>query len=134
MNDVARDPDAGFAPAFAAPEGACDAHFHVFGPEWRYPTIRTSFAIVRHEPDGALLRAARRLGFERFVFVQPSAYGMDNSCMLDAMGAMAPALLPRHHSSRRDEGEGCRARGWNALGMRGIRVNVSPAQASPRPA
>ena len=28
----------------------------------------------------------------RYVFVQPSAYGFDNSCMLDAMRELDPAI------------------------------------------
>src|SRR5207302_3014725 len=87
------DPDAGLVPAFAAPKRACDAHFHVFGPAEKYPHTATD---LRYPPPlaplDAFLKVARRIGFERFVFVQPSAYGLDNSCMLDAMAAMNPAV------------------------------------------
>jgi len=80
------DPDAGFEPAFAAPPNACDSHFHVFGPAGRYPHNQ---ADLRYAPPvapvGDFLALARKLGIERFVFVQPSAYGRDNRCMLDAM-------------------------------------------------
>ena len=129
MNDVARDPDAGFEPAFAAPKGACDAHFHVFGPEWRY-TYDPDVLRYRppYEPMEHYQKLARRLGFERFVFVQPSAYGMDNSCMLDAMRAMAPER--RRGIIHLDETKVTDAElaVWNALGVRGIRVNVPPAK------
>jgi len=54
----------------------CDAHFHVFGPAERYPARDTK---LRYRPPLAPLedyrRLARQLGLERFVFVQPSAYG-----------------------------------------------------------
>jgi len=64
----------------------CDAHFHVFGPAERYPARDPK---LRYPPPLApladYLRLARPLGLERFVFVQPSAYGRDNRCMLDAM-------------------------------------------------
>jgi predicted TIM-barrel fold metal-dependent hydrolase len=36
-------------------------------------------------PLSDYLELAKLLGVERFVFVQPSAYGRDNACMLDAM-------------------------------------------------
>jgi predicted TIM-barrel fold metal-dependent hydrolase len=36
-------------------------------------------------PLSDYLALAQHLGIERFVFVQPSAYGRDNACMLDAM-------------------------------------------------
>src|ERR1700688_691175 len=72
-------------PAFTAPGLSCDSHFHVFGPAERYP----SAADLRYAPPVAslddYLGLARRLGIERMVFVQPSAYGRDNRCMLDAM-------------------------------------------------
>ena len=45
-----------------------------------------------YEPVERYLELARRLGFVRYVFVQPSAYGFDNSCMLDAMRQLDPAV------------------------------------------
>ena len=45
-----------------------------------------------YEPVEAYLKLARRLGFVRYVFVQPSAYGFDNSCMFDAMRELDPAI------------------------------------------
>ena len=104
------DPDAGYEPAFAAPKNACDAHFHVFGREEQYPYYALDLRYKPpYEPLEAYMKLARRLGFERFVFVQPSAYGFDNSCMLDAMAEVAPATAPRHRPSRRDEAERCGA-------------------------
>ena len=114
-------------PAFRAPPSSCDCHFHVFGPAERYP----HGSDLRYPPPLApledYLALARRLGFERFVFVQPSAYGRDNACMLDAM---------------RELGAGCRGivdvdenvadaelEKLNSAGVRGVRINVSPVKA-----
>ena len=76
--------DAG-EPDFRAPSLSCDCHFHVFGAAERYPYGTD----LRYPPPLAplenYLALARRFGIERFVFVQPSAYGRDNTCMLDAM-------------------------------------------------
>jgi predicted TIM-barrel fold metal-dependent hydrolase len=112
------------APDFKAPPKSCNAHFHVFGAAERYPYG----ADLRYQPPLApledYLELARHLGIERYVFVQPSAYGRDNSCMLDALRAMgeksrgivdideniADAELDR----------------LNRLGVRGVRVNVNP--------
>jgi predicted TIM-barrel fold metal-dependent hydrolase len=63
-----------------------------------------------------------RLGLARAVLVQPSFYGTDNACMLDAMtqleDARGVAVLPRHVSPiELDE--------LNARGIRGLRVNVA---------
>src|SRR5581483_10529334 len=90
MNVATHDPDAGFEPAFAAPPDACDAHFHVFGPAERYAYCTDIRYKPPYEPLEAYLKLANRLGFKRYVFVQPSAYGFDNSCMLDAMRELDP--------------------------------------------
>lgn len=124
-----QDPDAGLVPAFAAPLHACDAHFHVFGPAERYPYVSTD---LRYRPPYApladYLRIARGIGFERFVFIQPSAYGLDNSCMLDAMTEMDPALrrgIIHVDDAKVTDAELAR---WHAAGIRGVRINVSPVR------
>ena len=86
------DPDAGFEPAFAAPPNACDSHFHVFGPADKYSYGTDIRYKPPYEPVERYLKLARRLGLVRYVFVQPSAYGFDNSCMLDAMRELDPAI------------------------------------------
>jgi predicted TIM-barrel fold metal-dependent hydrolase len=125
---MSADPDAGREPSFRPPALACDAHFHVFGPAEHYPYA----SALRYQPPFAPLDAymalARHIGFERFVFVQPSAYGLDNSCMLDAMRQVGTGRcrgivdLDETTISRTTLKE------WNRLGVRGVRVNVSPIQ------
>jgi len=123
------DPDAGLEPAFVAPKGACDAHFHVFGPAEKYPPTTTD---LRYPPPLAPLEdfliVARRLGFERFVFVQPSGYGLDNSCMLDAMDAMDPAVRRGivHLDDAKAKATDANLTRWHAAGVRGVRINISP--------
>jgi predicted TIM-barrel fold metal-dependent hydrolase len=111
-------------PAFKAPALSCDAHFHVFGPAERYPYG----ADIRYQPPLApledFLGLARRLGMERYVFVQPSAYGRDNACMLDAMrevGAACRGIVDI--DERAPDAELARL---NAAGVRGVRINVNP--------
>jgi predicted TIM-barrel fold metal-dependent hydrolase len=73
-------------PDFKSPPLGCDCHFHVFGPAGRYPHNQSDLRYAPpHAPVGDFLALAAKLGLERFVFVQPSAYGRDNRCMLDAM-------------------------------------------------
>jgi 2-pyrone-4,6-dicarboxylate lactonase len=72
-------------PQFDVPAGACDTHVHVFGPQERYPYVPEPHYTL---PDGNLPQlesALGALGVERFVIVQPSFYGTDNRCMLDAL-------------------------------------------------
>lgn len=123
-----RDPDAGYDPAFAAPANACDAHFHVFGPPSKYAYGSDIRYKPPHEPLEAYLKVANRLGFARYVFVQPSAYGSNNDCMLDAMRALDPAVrrgiidLDERRTNDKELAK------FKALGVRGIRVNVSPVR------
>ena len=120
------DPDAGFEPAFAAPPNACDSHFHVFGPAGKYPYGSDIRYKPPYEPIELYLKLARRIGFVRYVFVQPSAYGFDNSCMLDSMRQLDPAIrrgiidLDENNTSDKELAD------LNAIGVRGIRVNISP--------
>jgi 2-pyrone-4,6-dicarboxylate lactonase len=121
------DPDAGLSPAFATPKAACDAHFHVFGPADKYPHVTTDLRYKPpHEPLAAYMKLARKIGFERFVFVQPSAYGLDNSCMYDAMAEMAPGVRRAICHLDEKNAKDSELSHWNALGVRGVRINVSP--------
>ena len=128
MSTTAHDPDAGVEPAYAAPAHACDAHFHVFGAEERYPYGPDLRYKPPYEPLEAYLKLARRIGFERFVFVQPSAYGFDNSCMFDAMRQLDASsrrgIVDLDETSAPDR----ILADWQELGVRGIRVNISPVR------
>jgi 2-pyrone-4,6-dicarboxylate lactonase len=113
-------------PAFRAPPLSCDCHFHVFGPAARYPYGTDLRYPPPQAPLNEYLALAGRLGFERFVFVQPSAYGRDNRCMLDAMrevGAPCRGIVDIDE----DVADAELAR-LHAAGVRGVRVNVSPVK------
>jgi predicted TIM-barrel fold metal-dependent hydrolase len=72
-------------PGFAIPAHACDCHMHVFGPPELYRGVPDARYTL---PEGSLEQykaLSDRLELERAVFVQPSYYGSDNSCLLDAM-------------------------------------------------
>jgi D-galactarolactone isomerase len=77
-------------PKLKAPPGACDTHIHIVGPLDRYP-IPPEAAI---KPGAWLLEAylamLDRIGVERAVVVQPSTYGADNACTLEAVRRMGP--------------------------------------------
>ena len=113
-------------PEFRTLPLSCDCHFHVFGPAERYPYG----AELRYAPPLAPLREYRglasRLGIERMVFVQPSAYGRDNSCLLDAMrevGAPCRGIVDIDESI--SDAELAVMRG---VGVCGVRINVSPVK------
>jgi 2-pyrone-4,6-dicarboxylate lactonase len=83
-----RDASSLTRPRFTMPPHACDSHVHVFGPGARYPRVDQPHYTL---PDGdaALLeRMTAALGIARFAIVQPSYYGTDNRCLLDALARL----------------------------------------------
>src|SRR6202023_2502533 len=126
MTEPAHDPDAGLEPTFAAPPQACDAHFHVFGPAGRYRYGSDLRYQPPHAPLKDYLQLPRPPGFVRFVFVQPSAYGLDNSCMFDAMDEIDPAVRRAIVDLDETNAEDAELGRWHAKGVRGVRINISP--------
>ncbi len=107
---------------FDLPRGACDCHVHVFGDPAKFP-----FAVKRvYTPPQAsveeLLQLQHDLHLDRVVVVNPSVYGADNACTVDAvrrMGARARGVAVIDKTTPRgalDE--------MAAAGIRGIRLNL----------
>jgi 2-pyrone-4,6-dicarboxylate lactonase len=118
------------APRFRAPPLSCDAHFHVFGPAERYSVGGVNEKLRYAPPLAPLsdyLALAELMGFTRFVFVQPSAYGRDNACMLDAMREVGTARCRGIVDVDENAPDATLAE-MDALGVRGVRINVSPVK------
>lgn len=115
---------------FKVPAGACDCHTHIFGDTRRFP-----FSPSRtYTPEPATIEEMRdlhrALHTERVVIVQPSVYGTENACLLDAIkqvgaGARGVAVIDGQTSEGAlDE--------MHRSGIRGIRLNLQTAfQADP---
>src|SRR5688572_3058825 len=73
-------------PRLEAPPGATDTHMHIF--DCRFPTVPNPVVQPPDAPVSEYLKVRERLGVERSVVVQPSAYGADNSCTLDAIATL----------------------------------------------
>src|SRR5262252_8313179 len=114
-------------PDFQSPPGGCDAHFHVFGPARRYPYAGDLRYTPPLAPLADYLELAAKLGLSRFVFVQPSAYGRDNRCALDAMRE-AGAQHCRGIVDVDENEPDAELERLNALGVRGVRINLSPVK------
>jgi predicted TIM-barrel fold metal-dependent hydrolase len=105
------------------PAGACDCHVHVIGPKSRFPLARER----AYTPKDALLKELQamlaRLQLDRVVLVQPSIYGTDNACMMDAIDSIGETargvavLAPGTAGSFIDD--------LHRRGVRGLRVNVA---------
>lgn len=113
-----KDPDCKVPPL------ACDTHFHVFGPKEKYPYGTALRYTPPFAPLEEYLQLADQLCIERMVFVQPSAYGRDNACMLEAMAKIGDRC--RGIVDIEDDMPEPELERLHALGVRGIRINTSP--------
>ena len=75
------------------PAGAWDCHAHVFGDPGRYPPSPGADYDPPPAPLGAYLRMLDDHGLARGVLVQPSVYGFDNRCLLEALDRAEGRLL-----------------------------------------
>lgn len=109
-------------PVINIPENACDCHHHIYDPV-RYPYLPTD---TRNQPPAtvdAYRLLQKRLGLTRNVIVQPSPYGTDNRCTLEAleqMGANTRAVAVVGADITDKE-----LQRMHKLGVRGIRFNIS---------
>jgi predicted TIM-barrel fold metal-dependent hydrolase len=103
------------------PRGACDCHCHVFGPATLFPYAEPRSYTPEDQPLEAYLALLDRLGLERGVIVQPSAYDRDNSATLDAL-RRAPDRL-RGVAVVGAEADAATLRAMHAAGVRGLRAN-----------
>jgi len=76
----------GTAPKLKTPPGACDCHMHIF--DSRFPLAEKARRKEHDAPVSEYREVQRRLGLERVVVVQPTAYGKDNRCTLEAIAAL----------------------------------------------
>jgi 2-pyrone-4,6-dicarboxylate lactonase len=118
-------------PKFVVPQGAVDAHCHVFGPGDTFP-----FAPERkYTPCDAsweqLFALRDFLGFEKNVVVQATCHGSDNSAMLDVLdrsnglargvATVTPSITAEELQSMHDRG------------VRGVRFNYVKRLVDPKP-
>jgi 2-pyrone-4,6-dicarboxylate lactonase len=118
-------------PHYTLPPNACDCHAHIFGPVSRF-----AYAPVRsYTPPDASLEAyfhmLDTMGLQRAVLVQPSVYGDDNACMLEALAAWPKRLRGVVVTDPRKLSDSVVAE-WTANGVRGVRMNMwTPAGLPP---
>jgi predicted TIM-barrel fold metal-dependent hydrolase len=102
--------------------GACDCHVHIVGPASQYPQVADRSYTADLASIGTLRGLGRPMGVTRFVLVQPSFYGMDNTCVLDTLDALegngrgVVVVDPLAFTSKQIEEYGRR-------GVCGVRVN-----------
>ena len=107
------------------PPMSCDCHVHVFGAQTRFPMSKDRTYTPAEASASSLAAHQDVLGLDRVVIIQPSIYGIDNRCTLDAIrvigsGARGIAVLGRDVTN--DELETI-AQG----GIVGLRLNLAAA-------
>ena len=108
-------------PQYTPPNGAVDAHCHVFGPAGEFP-----FAAERKytpcDAGKAQLFALRdHLGFSRNVIVQATCHGADNRALVDALNS-SQGLARGIATVRRDISDE-ELQVLHTAGVRGVRFN-----------
>ena len=112
----------------------CDSHVHIIGPLARYPQLATRTYLALPASLDELSRSAVPSGIERFVIVQPSFYGADNTVLLESLDVLGPrgrgvAVIDPAQTS---EGRARRLR--RARRMRAAGQSLQPRQGERRPA
>ncbi|KAJ6120956.1 Amidohydrolase 2 [Penicillium sp. IBT 18751x] len=105
------------------PSRSWDSHMHVVEPKHFPISPNAVYQPTTHTLEDALYFEST-LGVENLVFVQPSIYGTDNSCLLAALTKLGPSrgrgvvvIDPDNiQTETLDE--------WHTLGVRGLRVNL----------
>jgi predicted TIM-barrel fold metal-dependent hydrolase len=107
---------------FDVPPGTCDCHTHIFGNPARFPLAPSRDYTPEQAsiPEMRLLQKA--LHTDRVVIVNPSIYGVENACSLDAINQLGPgargvAVIDETTSDAALEN-------MYRSGMRAIRINL----------
>jgi D-galactarolactone isomerase len=107
------------------PKGACDTHMHFY--DECYPTARGAILTPPDATPDDYRTVQTTLGIERVVAVQPTTYGLDNSCQIDAttelgsdhrLVVVVDSTTPRSTLER-----------LHTLGARGARFHMLPGGA-----
>ncbi|KAL2871836.1 putative TIM barrel metal-dependent hydrolase [Aspergillus lucknowensis] len=103
------------------PAKAWDSHMHVV--ETRYPVVADAAYKPTPHTIGDAMAFEASIGVENVVLVQPSIYGFDNSCLLDALRRIGPSRGRGVVVIDPDNTDIKTLTEWHSLGVRGVRVN-----------
>ena len=117
-------------PRLKAPNGACDTHIHFYDSEERYPLAPSARFLPPPARVADYREVQARLGLGRVVVVQPSSYGTDNRCTMDAVAEVGLASARAIVVVDQSAGDAELQRLTDA-GARGIRFHMLPGGALP---
>lgn len=102
--------------------GTCDCHLHIVGPYARYALAPGAMLTPPEATLDDYLATAGIVGIDRIVVVQPSFFGTDNRCTLDAvrrMNGAGRAVVVIDPAIAQED-----LLAMHAAGARGVRVNL----------
>lgn len=108
-------------PSFKVPDGAVDAHCHVFGPGAEFPFAPERKYTPCDASKQQLFALRDQLGFGRNVIVQATCHGADSRALVDALRhsvGMARGVTTVQRSVTDSE-----LQEMHAAGVRGVRFN-----------
>ncbi len=108
-------------PKFKLPNGAVDAHCHVFGPGDKFPYATERKYTPCDAPKEKLFELRDFLGFTRNVIVQATCHGQDNSALVDALKASKE--MARGVASVAPDVSIAELERLDIAGVRGVRFN-----------
>ncbi len=78
----------------------CDAHIHIVGPLAKYPQHPARNYLAGIAELSTLRKLGKARDISRFVIVQPSFYGTDNSMLLGGLGELGEPRSRRRRGRR----------------------------------
>ncbi len=108
------------------PENSCDCHHHIY--DSRFPFAPEDTRLL---PDATLddyLRFKKRLGIQRHILVQPSSYGTDNRCLLEALARAGDSA--RGEAVVTDRVSDAELDALEQAGVTGVRFNLGAGSAT----
>ena len=109
------------APEFVVPDGAVDAHCHVFGPAAEFPFAPERKYTPCDAGKDKLWQLRDHLGFSRNVIVQATCHGADNRALADALQSSRGKA--RGIATVRSTVTGDELAQLHVAGVRGVRFN-----------
>lgn len=120
---IARDhPNRAYSISSRVPADAWDSHMHVTSPEYPLAT-NAAYKPSLHSLEHAM-KFEDTIKVPNIVLVQPSIYGNDNSCLLDALKSIGPKRGRGVVGIDPDEIDTITLKQWHDLGVRGVRLNL----------
>ncbi|KAF4956564.1 hypothetical protein FGADI_3716 [Fusarium gaditjirri] len=105
------------------PPDSWDSHMHIVDVENYTLDASAKYRPTSHTLDQALAFETS-VGLRNIVLVQPSIYGLDNSCLLDGLRALGAERGRGVVAIDPEAVNGEELRSWHELGVRGVRLNI----------